>query len=304
VHYYFASHLGSTSVVTNSTGTTPLDEDIDYYPYGGEIDVSNGVPQNYKFTGKERDSESGLDNFEARYYASSLGRFMIPDWAAAPTDVPYANLGNPQSLNLYSYVQNNPTTLGDPDGHGCDTCTEAWDEIAKLVEEGAAEGQKLIKPVAGGAAGRILGGTALSYGAAMLFPSSVGQSDVDERAAMEQAQNEREQQAEPEPPQTSTDSGGSRKRGGENPDAAYGREKHQEFADKVDKKAGWKSQPSLTDPKTGKTVKPDAVSKSGKPVELKPNTASGRAAGRSAIQKYNRATGKKGRVVYYKKKPS
>jgi hypothetical protein len=42
---------------------------------------------------------------------------MTPDWATKPTDVPYANFGNPQSLNLYSYVQNNPTTVGDPDGH-------------------------------------------------------------------------------------------------------------------------------------------------------------------------------------------
>src|SRR5205823_1668376 len=72
---------------------------------------------NYKFTGKERDTESGLDEFGARYYSSSLSRFMIPDWAAKPATVPYANFGNPQSLNLYGYVENNPTTTGDPDGH-------------------------------------------------------------------------------------------------------------------------------------------------------------------------------------------
>ena len=78
----------------------------------------DGLPLHvYKFTGKERDSESGLDMFGARYYGSSLGRFMTPDWAAKPTAVPYAHYGNPQSLNLYSYVQNNPTTVGDPDGH-------------------------------------------------------------------------------------------------------------------------------------------------------------------------------------------
>jgi RHS repeat-associated protein len=71
----------------------------------------------YKFTGKERDSESGLDEFGARYYASTTGRFMTPDWAEKPTAVPYASYGNPQSLNLYSYVNNNPTTLRDPDGH-------------------------------------------------------------------------------------------------------------------------------------------------------------------------------------------
>ena len=71
-------------------------------------------------TGKERDSESGLDEFGARYYGSSLGRFMTPDWATTPIDVPYADFGNPQSLNLYSYVKNNPTTTRDPDGHCCD----------------------------------------------------------------------------------------------------------------------------------------------------------------------------------------
>jgi RHS repeat-associated protein len=68
-------------------------------------------------TGKERDSESGLDNFGARYNASTIGRFMTPDWAAKPTTVPYAKFGDPQSLNLYSYVRNNPTSLYDPDGH-------------------------------------------------------------------------------------------------------------------------------------------------------------------------------------------
>jgi YD repeat-containing protein len=59
VHYYFADHLGSTGMVTNSAGTVPFDEDLDYYPYGGIVTGSTeNVPQNYKFTGKERDVES------------------------------------------------------------------------------------------------------------------------------------------------------------------------------------------------------------------------------------------------------
>jgi len=69
------------------------------------------------FTGKERDAESGLDYFGARYYASSMGRFMSPDWAAKAEPVPYAKLDNPQSLNLYEYVLNNPLHGVDPDGH-------------------------------------------------------------------------------------------------------------------------------------------------------------------------------------------
>jgi RHS repeat-associated protein len=70
-----------------------------------------------KFTGKERDTESGLDMFGARYYGSSLGRFMTPDWSGTPSAVPYAKLDNPQSLNLYAYVGNNPLVRIDKDGH-------------------------------------------------------------------------------------------------------------------------------------------------------------------------------------------
>jgi RHS repeat-associated protein len=68
-------------------------------------------------TGKERDSESGLDYFGARYYASNMGRWMSPDWADKPEAVPYSDLSNPQSLNLYGYVNNNPLSKADKDDH-------------------------------------------------------------------------------------------------------------------------------------------------------------------------------------------
>jgi RHS repeat-associated protein len=68
-------------------------------------------------TGKERDAESGLDYFEARYYENTTGRFMSPDWSAQVEPVPYAKLGNPQTLNLYGYMQNNPLGGVDQDGH-------------------------------------------------------------------------------------------------------------------------------------------------------------------------------------------
>ncbi len=105
--YYLADHLGSTSVLTGDTGT--IQDESDYFPYGGEIVIANSLPQNYKFTGKERDSESGLDNFGARYMGSNLGRFMSPDLIAG-------QVSNPQSLNLYSYVRNNPVIFTDPTG--------------------------------------------------------------------------------------------------------------------------------------------------------------------------------------------
>jgi RHS repeat-associated protein len=76
------------------------------------------------FTGKERDTESGNDYFGARYYASNMGRFMSPDWAAKAEPVPYAKLGNPQSLNLYAYMLNNPLKGVDRDGHDGDICKQ------------------------------------------------------------------------------------------------------------------------------------------------------------------------------------
>ena len=75
-------------------------------------------------TGKERDAESGNDYFGARYYASSMGRFLSPDWSAKAEPVPYAKLDNPQSLNLYTYALNNPLRNIDKDGH-CDSSANA-----------------------------------------------------------------------------------------------------------------------------------------------------------------------------------
>lgn len=116
VHYFIDDHLGSTSVLVSSTGT--VENRSEFAPYGGEwVYQASASNQNYKFTGKERDSESQLDNFGARYYGSSLGRFMTPDWAEKPTAVPYAVFGDPQTLNLYAYVENAPMNKADADGH-------------------------------------------------------------------------------------------------------------------------------------------------------------------------------------------
>ena len=143
VHYYFSDFLHSTDMVTDALGTMSTcpgtsvvsgEEESDFYPFGGErVICDRGIGNNYKFTGKERDPETGLDDFEARYYSSALGRFVTPDWAAAPTSVPYADFGNPQSLNLYLYVKNNPETFTDPNGHdpcSCFPSTEAVNRVA------------------------------------------------------------------------------------------------------------------------------------------------------------------------------
>jgi RHS repeat-associated protein len=91
----------------------------------------------YRYTGKERDAESGNDYFGARYYASSMGRWMSPDWSKTPEDVPYADLSNPQSLNLYVYVKNNPLILADPDGHN--GFTDFFQKLGNVFRYGAFE---------------------------------------------------------------------------------------------------------------------------------------------------------------------
>lgn len=70
---------------------------------------------NYKFTGYERDSETGLDYAFARYYCYRLGHFMSADPLGD-------SISDPQSLNRYAYVGNNPISSIDPSGlHGCAT---------------------------------------------------------------------------------------------------------------------------------------------------------------------------------------
>jgi RHS repeat-associated protein len=113
--FYAEDMLGSSRAMANSAGA--LCFDADFFPYGGEHDYTNTCPQNYKFTGKERDPETNNDDFDARYYSSAYGRFLSADWSSTPSPVPYANLTNPQTLNLYAMVSDNPESFADLDGH-------------------------------------------------------------------------------------------------------------------------------------------------------------------------------------------
>ena len=117
--YLATDHLGSTRVVTNSSGAVKAR--YDYLPFGEEIGAPIGgrtAAMGYggadstreKFTQKERDSESALDYFLARYYSSAQGRFTSSDSFGGSTH-------NPQTLNLYAYVGNNPLRFVDPTGH-------------------------------------------------------------------------------------------------------------------------------------------------------------------------------------------
>ena len=100
------SPLGYTTVPTG-------EDESDFFPYGGERQLCNKTPQNYKFTGKERDTETGLDNFGKRYFASSMGRWTSPDLVNVTED----RVVDPtNTLNKYLYGGNNPLSYVDSDG--------------------------------------------------------------------------------------------------------------------------------------------------------------------------------------------
>ncbi len=160
VNYYFADRLGTTRVSTNSSGS--ICYDADFYPFGGERIVTDTCDSAYKFTGKERDAESGLDNFGARYMGSSLGRFMSPDSTA------YVKPINAQSWNLYAYARNNPLLYIDPTGNtvslaNCqdkNKCVQVLTNAAQLPKGVTAEVDKKGNLVLKGDLSQIKGGNA------------------------------------------------------------------------------------------------------------------------------------------------
>jgi RHS repeat-associated protein len=109
--------LGTERFRTNLATVPYSTETCTSLPFGDGLNCVGSDPDPLHFTGKERDAATGLDNFGARYFGSSMGRFMTPDWSAKPQGVPYAVLDDPQSLNLYAYVRNNPLNRTDPSGH-------------------------------------------------------------------------------------------------------------------------------------------------------------------------------------------
>ena len=123
-YFNHADWLGTERVRSNSSGTAC--EWITSLPFGDGLATSGpcGDPSPNHFTGKERDTESGLDDFGSRHYASTMGRFMQVDPSMLS-----AGLRDPQSWNRYSYTVNNPLRYIDPDG-------ELW--VAASTDNGAA----------------------------------------------------------------------------------------------------------------------------------------------------------------------
>jgi len=113
--YLSADHLGSTRLVTD--GSAHMIGRHDFSPFGEEIGANsagrNGTwePNTdniyQRFTGQERDQETGLDFLQARYYGAGPGRFLSPDPGNAGADP-----ANPQSWNRYSYAANQSSGYG------------------------------------------------------------------------------------------------------------------------------------------------------------------------------------------------
>ncbi len=125
VKYLHTDNLGSTNIVTDNTGKVV--ETVDYFPYGSpRIDKATGIKEQRKYIGQEYDADTGLNYLNARYYDSSTGRFLSQDPAFKDiglNDFKHKyqrtleeQLMNPQSLNSYSYANNNPITYNDPEG--------------------------------------------------------------------------------------------------------------------------------------------------------------------------------------------
>lgn len=117
LHFHFADPLGSRRVQMGATGL--VEATFQSLPYGNgfvawenpNVSTADDATEHH-FTGKERDTESGNDYFGARYYASTMGRFLSPD----PKQITKQRIADPQQWNMYAYTRNNPLVAIDPDG--------------------------------------------------------------------------------------------------------------------------------------------------------------------------------------------
>ncbi|MBU1018069.1 hypothetical protein KKA33_03505 [Patescibacteria group bacterium] len=119
VYYYLQDHLGGVDVVTDENGDVVQRKD--YLPFGSERLAMGSSDEDYGFTGKELDEETGLYYYGARYYDPEIGRFVSLDpLVLGEAKKSKKNIENiirdPQMLNGYAYAKNNPLKYVDPTG--------------------------------------------------------------------------------------------------------------------------------------------------------------------------------------------
>ncbi len=112
LYYLFSDHLGSSSVMSNSSGGKISGSEARYLPFGGyrTTPTTNPSITDRGFTGQKHNNSLGLIYYNARFYVPYINRFISAD-----TIVP--DPANPQSFNRYSYALNNPVKYTDPSGH-------------------------------------------------------------------------------------------------------------------------------------------------------------------------------------------
>jgi RHS repeat-associated protein len=309
VFYYFSDHLKTASVVTDALGN--IKSESDFYPWGGELQFVNNDSNHYRFTGKERDSEPGLDYFGARHYSNGLGRWVSADWSATPIPVPYADFYDPQTLNLYQFVGGNPASKADPDGHDGATATlklVADKAVSQMLKEvGRRILFKTIASAVAGAAGAVEIGLKVKECIEIQtdINNTLADAEWQENVAankLTQAQAQAQQQAQEteQEPEPAPASGGAMK-GGEPPQLKAGKEAHKNEEVRPGEKAEVRT-PS------GKRMDRYNTDKA-HIRELKPNNARGRKAGEQKLKGYkkemDKATGREHTTeltVYDKKK--
>jgi RHS repeat-associated protein len=144
VRYYHQDHLGSSSMITDANGE--IVEETAFYPFGVDRHAHRPrqIEENYQFAQKERDEESGLHYFEARYLAGSIARFITADPKYARLDGLSSEdlvsfLSSPREINPYQYGLNNPLRYNDPTGlDKVDTVSTSADVVG-IVAGGAEE---------------------------------------------------------------------------------------------------------------------------------------------------------------------
>jgi RHS repeat-associated protein len=170
IEYYHLDATGNVLAVTNQAGQVV--ETHDYLPFGEELCGSApcsgpAAGQPKRFTGKERDVETGLDYFGARYYRANLGRFTTVD----PGGDLRANILNAQRWNKYAYGINNPLRFQDPDGREVPVVMDG--KVYNGGLDGMSAGDQHAQNVVFGALVGVTGLFAAGFAAPALLPTAV-----------------------------------------------------------------------------------------------------------------------------------